>query len=254
MQLVSDMPSHLKMEDGDALMIIGGAGKAGEVFSGQQLQLLWLSNDSHDVVWSRVSTTGDVPGPHAQHTANVYSSGQRVVLFGMAAGEDATAEELPAVYCLDVSSLQWSRHQTSAGTPEDNPGRRLLHLAVVRQAAADNAAQGRTSAACSTPGRAGPGISHSLEAPAASRGDIAGTSAYAAAAGSSRQAIASTPREELVVVGGTVQGALVEMVPFSLDLSTFRWHRSAGGCSQVLYWSVCQLVAAAVMPLRLCIR
>lgn len=250
-QLASDMPSHLKVEDGEALLIIGGAGKGDEVFSGQQLQLLWLSQDSHDVVWSRASTSGDAPGPHAQHTANVYSNRQRIVLFGTAADEDPSAEELPAVYSLELSTLQWSRHQTSADTPEDNPGWRLLHLAVVRQAAAgDSVAPGRSSAACSTPGRAGPGISDSPATLAASRGDIAGTSASAATAGSSSAGTAgsssrqgSPSREELVVVGGSVQGALVEMVPFSLDLSTFRWRRSAGGCSSAGCLS--QLVAAA---------
>jgi hypothetical protein len=276
-QLASELPGGLCVDQGDVLLLVCGSGVGQELHGGERLPVLWVALDGGTVFWSECSTTGEAPGPRAQHTASAYCKGRRVVLLGPGAGEAGVEPEAaPAVYCLDLGCLRWSRRQTSAASPADNPGWRLLHMAAVHsrpggdssgsgvsqgmhaQPVSSGSSRGCCCCCCcggcgsgggsgggcgsgcsaevcsathtigSTGGGGGAGAvgaadSGAAAAAAAAAAGTAGAAAAAAAAGEGGEG-----RDELVVLGGTVLGALVEMVPFALCLATFCWRRSPG--------------------------
>jgi hypothetical protein len=254
-QLAAELPGGLLVEQGDVLLLTCGSSRGEQLHGGELLPVLWVSHDGAQVLWSQCSTTGDVPGPRAHHTASACCGGRRVVLFGFGADEAVPEPEAPpAVYCLDMGSLEWSRRETFAASPADHPGWRLLHMAVVHsrpgggagavaapgglQAAGASASASASSSSSSSSsslgsqarlssGHAGPMAESSGNGSAESQ--ALAPPAAAAAAAAAPTAAAGAAGEELVVVGGTVLGALVEMVPCALCLATWTWRRSPGG-------------------------
>eukprot|EP00041_Stephanoeca_diplocostata_P017614 m.359743 g.359743 ORF g.359743 m.359743 type:complete len:574 (+) comp20762_c0_seq12:297-2018(+) len=76
----------------------------------------------YHVTWTRLHTTGSVPGGRSKHTLCATPDGARVVLFG---GHETEPGD-PTVFVLDVRALCW----TAVCTTGDVPQRNQLHVSV----------------------------------------------------------------------------------------------------------------------------